>query len=138
MEKYSSPHLRLHGNPGLKKASKSPAKSEPHRGTGQHEDMHEEEKTPEHVTMTHPGETQAHPATGVHAVHVHHTGGGKHTVHVHHDGGHVESHHGLAQHEAKQMVDEHLPAQDGEQHQEPDGDEGAGMPSGMMSSLGGE
>lgn len=45
----------------------------------------------EHVTKTHPGETQPHPVTGVHAFHGHHVGGGKHVSHTHHDGGNVET-----------------------------------------------
>lgn len=51
---------------------------------------------PKHVEETHPGETQPHPTTGVHAFHAHHTGGGHYTSHTHHgdshpDGKHVET-----------------------------------------------
>lgn len=44
-----------------------------------------------HVTETHPGKTQPHPVTGVHAFHGHHLGGGKYESHTHHDGGEVET-----------------------------------------------
>jgi hypothetical protein len=43
-----------------------------------------------HVTETHPGTTQPHPRTGVHAFHGHHTGGGHYESETHHDGGDVE------------------------------------------------
>lgn len=48
-------------------------------------------QAPEHVTKTHPGETQPHPETGVHAFHGHHVGGGKFKSHTHHDGGEVQT-----------------------------------------------
>ena len=57
----------------------------------------EESQTPhgdsgqKHVTVTHPGKTQPHPATGVHAFHANHMGGGKYESHTHHDGGDVET-----------------------------------------------
>jgi len=47
--------------------------------------------TEEHITKTHPGTTQPHPVTGVHAFHAHHVGEGKYTSHTHHDGGDVET-----------------------------------------------
>lgn len=134
MEKYSSPHLRLHGKP----EDKAKSKSQPEKGKGPMDSEGSHGAQPEHVTKTHPGETQPHPKTGVHAVHVHHTGGGMHNVHVHHDGGKVESHHGVSAEEAKQIHAESLPSED-EQQQEPAGDEFAesgSMPP-SMSSLGG-
>ena len=44
-----------------------------------------------HVEVTHPGATQPHPVTGVHAVMNMHKGGGKYESHTHHDGGDVET-----------------------------------------------
>lgn len=51
----------------------------------------EQSQAPEHVNQTHPGQTQPHPGTGVHAFHAHHTGGGKYTSHTHHGDGTVET-----------------------------------------------
>lgn len=45
---------------------------------------------PKHVEHTHPGETQPHPETGVHAFHAHHTGGGHYRSYTHHGDGSVE------------------------------------------------
>ena len=80
-----------HHNPSA--GEKVPAKSTPHEdGQAPHGQT---DNTPEHVTKTHPGETQPHPVTGVHAFHGHHVGGGKFMSHTHHDGGEVETqHHG--------------------------------------------
>lgn len=67
--------------------------------------------TEEHITKTHPGTTQPHPETGVHAVSIHHAGGGKYVSHTHHDGGQVETRqHGSAE-EAHQAVQEALPSE---------------------------
>lgn len=82
--------------PGQVKSSgeKPPAEKPP---KSQHEMEHGESQAPhggsgeEHVTKTHPGQTQPHPVTGVHAFHAHHTGGGKYRSHTHHDGGEVET-----------------------------------------------
>jgi hypothetical protein len=64
---------------------------ESHPQEGQHPMGHaanaHEHGTPKHVEETHPGETQPHPTTGVHAFHAHHTGGGHYTSHTHHGGG---------------------------------------------------
>lgn len=49
-----------------------------------------EQHSPEHVTKTHPGMTQPHPSTGVHAFHSMHKGGGKFESHTHHEDGNVE------------------------------------------------
>jgi len=64
---------------GMHEQGKGPAQS-PHGGSSE-----------EHVTKTHPGTTQPHPTTGVHAFHANHTGGGKYQSHTHHDGGEVET-----------------------------------------------
>ncbi len=82
----------------------------------------------QHVTQTHPGETQPHPMTGVHAVHAHHKGGGAYTTHTHHDGGDVETNdHGSAA-EMHGHMQQALP------------DDGMGQPqqpTGMDDALGG-
>lgn len=67
---------------------------------------------PEHVTKTHPGETQPHPETGVHAVHVHHLGGGKHMTHTHHDGGEVTTKNHNTAEEAMEEAHQGLPSGD--------------------------
>lgn len=64
-----------------------------------------------HVTETHPGMTQPHPTTGVHAVMGMHKGGGKYMSHTHHDGGEVEqkehpSSSDMAQHMQQAMPDD--------------------------------
>ena len=83
----STPHEKEHGQ----------AQS-PHGGGGM-----------EHVTKTHPGKTQPHPVTGVHAFHGNHMGGGKYESHTHHDGGEVETRqHGSAD-EMHQAMKEALP-----------------------------
>jgi hypothetical protein len=58
---------------------------------GKAQEPHGGGDTEEHITKTHPGATQPHHITGVHAFHAHHTGGGKFTSHTHHDGGEVET-----------------------------------------------
>ncbi len=76
----------------------------------------------EHVTKTHPGTTEPHPVTGVHAFHAHHVGGGKFTSHTHHDGGEVERRdhpHAADMHQAHQ---EAFPNEGGEQNPDREGD----------------
>jgi len=46
-----------------------------------------------HVAETHPGETQPHPETGVHAFHTPHAGGGQYRSHTHHGDGHPKGMH---------------------------------------------
>lgn len=90
-----------HHNPSA--GEKVPAKSSPTEKMAPHGGT----STPEHVTKTHPGETQPHPETGVHAFHGHHVGGGKFVSHTHHDGGEVETkQHGNAEemHDAQQKT----------------------------------
>jgi hypothetical protein len=77
--------VSTHHNPTA--GEKVPAKSSPTEKKG----PAEAGSTPEHVTKTHPGETQPHPQTGVHAFHAHHTGGGQYTSHTHHDDGTVQT-----------------------------------------------
>jgi hypothetical protein len=80
-----------------------------------------------HVTETHPGETQPHPATGVHAFHGHHIGGGKHKSYTHHDGGNVEVQHHETAGDMHQAMHEALPddqeAQEGQGRDIRDGGE---------------
>lgn len=75
--------------------------------------MEEHGTPPEHVTKTHPGETQPHASTGVHAVHVHHTGGGKFMTHHHHEDGTVETQHHENADEAHAATHETLPGDSG-------------------------
>jgi hypothetical protein len=63
----------------------------------------------EHVTKTHPGKTQPHPVTGVHAFHSHHQGGGKYESHTHHDGGEVETRQHPDQQDMAGAMNEALP-----------------------------
>jgi hypothetical protein len=156
MEKYSSPHLRLHGNPAMKSKAGAPgAKSHVEGKDGHPAGEHLEGSQPEHVTKTHPGETQPHPATGVHAVHVHHVGGKhessghgggsqghKFMTHTHMKDGSVQTDH----HDTEQAMHDHMrqqfPTSEGDdmQHdQNADNDTFAGGGSlANMSSLGGE
>lgn len=98
-----------HHNPST--GEKAPAKSSPMQNDEQHGKA--QGGTEEHVTKTHPGETQPHPSTGVHAFSAHHTGGGKYTSHTHHDGGEVETQqHGSGQEMHDAMV-KTLPGDDG-------------------------
>jgi hypothetical protein len=85
---------KFSSHPGAVKSTgekNPPAKMGMHeQGKGEAEAPHGQ-TGPEHVTKTHPGETQPHATTGVHAFHAHHQGGGKYMSHTHHDGGDVET-----------------------------------------------
>lgn len=67
-----------------------PASTPEEKGKGPAQAAHGD-TTVEHVTKTHPGETQPHPATGVHAFQAHHSGNGQYKSYTHHDGGEVEA-----------------------------------------------
>lgn len=88
----------------------------------------------EHVTKSHPGQTQPHPTTGVHAFHGHHTGGGKYKSYTHHDGGEVEERDHASAGDMHQAGNEALPDEGSQM-----GNEG-GMDdfSGALSGVGGE
>lgn len=92
--------------------SKTPPASTPkEKGSAPHGDVGEK-----HITETHPGKTQPHPVTGVHAFNGMHKGGGKYESHTHHDGGDVEvRQHGSAgeMHSAQQ---EALPDEGGQEN----------------------
>jgi len=96
---------------------------------GKAQEPHGGGDTEEHVTKTHPGTTQAHPMTGVHAFHAHHSGGGKYTSHTHHDGGDVETRqHGSAD-EMHSAMHEAMPSDghgDMSAHNDMDMDDGFG------------
>jgi hypothetical protein len=80
--------------------------------------------------------TQAHPKTGVHAVHIHHMGGGMVKTHTHHDDGHIESQDHGSMAEAHQHAQSQLPDDEQEQAQdEPMPEAGASADAGI-SSLG--
>ena len=123
-------HGKFRTHPGQVRSAgergpKAPAVKEP---GAEHDREHGEHQAPhggsaeEHVTKTHPGETQPHPVTGVHAFHAHHTGGGKFRSHTHHDGGDVETREHGSHEEAMSAHDEAFPSEQGE----PDGDEAMG------------
>jgi hypothetical protein len=87
-----------------------------------------EAETP-HVRETHPGETQPHEHTGVHAFHAHHVGGGRYHSDTHHGDGSVEhnehphhEHMMAAMHEAfppqEQADEEHEGPADGSEYAE--------------------
>jgi|SRR5579864_1751718 len=149
MAGYKSPHLRLHGNPGMKSQGApqgSKARTSEKAAGGHPAGEHVEaaphgEHSPEHVTKTHPGETQAHPVTGVHAVHTHHIGGGKYMQHTHHGDGSVtsEPHENLES--AQSAERDSFPTAEGDdaQHDQNADNDSFGSKSMMnMSSLGGE
>lgn len=106
-----------HHNPSA--GEKLPAKSTPtEKSSVPHGEMQEE-----HVTKTHPGETQPHPTTGVHAVMGMHKGGGKYMSHTHHDGGEVETRHHESAGDMHQAQQEAMPEEGGQMHD----DANAGM-----------
>lgn len=116
------------GRPGAVSTtgSKTPPASNPQEQEHGEAQAPHGQQGPEHVTKTHPGETQPHPVTGVHAFHAHHMGGGKYKSHTHHDGGEVETrehpNHGemqSAMHEA--MPDDGQEAQGGQDNDIRDG-----------------
>jgi hypothetical protein len=80
---------------------------------GKPQEPHGGGSTEEHITKTHPGTTQPHPETGVHAFHANHTGGGKYTSHTHHDGGQVESRQHENAADMHSAMHEALPAEGG-------------------------
>ena len=97
-----------HHNPSA--GEKTPPASHPkEKGMAPHG-----EAGPEHVTKTHPGETQPHPMTGVHAFHGHHVGGGKYMSHTHHDGGEVETQHHESADDMHSAMAEALPSEGGD------------------------
>lgn len=121
-----SPFSRGHFRPGQIKSTgeKAPADSNPSKPMGKESPKPPQsnqspmEHAPQHVTETHPGETQPHPSTGVHAFQAHHTGGGKFKSHTHHDGGDVESKdHNSHEEMSSSMHDALPPDESGEGHQ---------------------
>lgn len=90
-----------------------------------------------HVTETHPGQTQPHPSTGVHAFMAQHKGGGKYQSHTHHDGGEVETKDHSSAGEMHQANQQALPDENQGQDQPPmDDQNGMGMED-VMSGIGG-
>lgn len=97
-----------------------------------------------HVTETHPGHTQAHPETGVHAFHAHHTGshadgGSQYSTHTHHDDGTVETRENRSQDEMEQDHREAFPpgteTAEGENQQDNFRDELAGGIGGEATAV---
>lgn len=115
------------------KSPNLPAKSAP---------MHEKGKAPQgdvgekHVTETHPGMTEPHPITGVHAIHTHHMGGGKYMTHTHHEDGNVESKEHNTAAEAHGQMQNDLPSDGQESGKDPMG--GGEDYSDVLSGIGGE
>jgi hypothetical protein len=86
----------------------APASSPKEKQSAAHGEMQ-----PEHVTKTHPGQTQPHPTTGVHAFMGMHKGGGKYQSHTHHEDGTVETRHHENADEMHQAQQETLPGDAG-------------------------
>jgi hypothetical protein len=83
--------------------------------------------------------TQAHPKTGVHAVHIHHMGGGMVKTHTHHDDGHIETKDHGSMDEAKGHTDQMLPSDDEQAQDQPQDsmpEAGSSADAGMSGSLG--
>lgn len=78
----------------------------------------------EHITKTHPGETEPHPVTGVHAFHAHHVGDGKFVSHTHHEGGEVERREHPHESDMHQAHQEAFPSQGEGEHNPDDGSMG--------------
>ena len=113
----------------------SPLKKPVHGEPQAPHDAHQQEK---HIKETHPGKTQAHPVTGVHAFHAHHTGGGQYTHHTHHDDGTVASREGQSEQDTKAAHDEAFPPEESaELEQDPMGNEGAEYAGDMAEGIGG-
>lgn len=93
----------------------------PHEHEGGQEMAPHGGSSEEHVTKTHPGETQPHPETGVHAFHAHHTGGGKFRSHTHHEDGTVETRDHQNEGDMHQAMNEAFPPSDDQQHDSRDG-----------------
>lgn len=90
-----------------------------------------------HVTETHPGQTQPHPTTGVHAIQAMHVGGGKYKSHTHHDGGEVETRHHEEENGMHQAMKEALPPAENNGESQQDDHDG-GMPFGeVLGGVGG-
>lgn len=112
--------------PGAVKSTGSKPPSEPpmhDKGGSEHGDKQAAhgETGEKHVTETHPGETQPHPTTGVHAFHGHHSGGGKYKSFTHHDGGDVEERQHESAGDMHSAMNESLPDQGGDMNQSQDG-----------------
>lgn len=136
------PHGKVAQRPGASKptvherAAGAPQEREKHaQKHGEPMAPHNASSGEKHVTETHPGKTQPHPTTGVHAVHAHHTGshdggGSQYTTHTHHDDGTVETRENRSQDEMEQDHREAFPpgteTAEGEDQQEQFSDELAG------------
>ena len=100
--------------------------------------MHEKGHAPhgdvgeKHVTETHPGKTEPHPHTGVHAFHAHHVGGGQYHSHTHHDDGTVESKQHRDHGDMMAAMHEALPPTDDADHDLRDGGESFGEELGAV------
>jgi hypothetical protein len=124
--------VKSSGESASSKEEKLPAKSTPtEKGKAPQADVGEK-----HITETHPGQTQPHPTTGVHAVAVHHKGGGKHTTHTHHEDGTVESKEHNTAAEAHGQVQNGLPSDGMDSGADPMG--GGEDYSDVLSGIGGQ
>lgn len=110
------PHGKVAQRPGASKptlherSNGAPPEHEKHaQKHGDPQAPHNASNSEKHVTETHPGKTQPHPQTGVHAHHTHHTGGGQYTTHTHHDDGTVETRENRSQDEMEQDHREAFP-----------------------------
>jgi hypothetical protein len=128
--------FRHHPGEASSTGSKTPPASSPHEKEHGPAQAPHGQAGPEHVTKTHPGETQPHPVTGVHAFQAHHQGGGKYKSHTHHDGGEVETREHPNHGDMMNSMNEALPDEGQEAH----GGQGNDIRDGSMDfseSLGG-
>src|SRR5262249_1061320 len=92
--------------PSAPPARKPMPDKKPH---GEPQAPHNATSSEKHVTESHPGKTQPHSKTGVHAFSAHHHGGGKYESHTHHDGGEVETRQHMNAGDMHQAASEALP-----------------------------
>lgn len=115
---HHSPDGKAHfGKPGMaKKPMPKPEheKKAPEAPHGEHGEQH--------VTKTHPGMTEPHPKTGVHAFHSFHAGGGRYHSHTHHGDGTVEKREHPDANDLHRAHEEAMPPEESEMGMEPEGD----------------
>lgn len=127
---------KVHLEPGARPAKPngaSPMKKPEH---GEPQAPHDAHSHEEHVTKTHPGKTEPHPVTGVHAHAAHHTGGGKYTTHTHHDDGSVESRDNRSHEEM--VADQHEAFPPDEMAENEGSDQADGFATDLAGGIGGE
>ena len=138
------------GTPSMgKKITPGASSGPPKPGSLEHAKVHGAPQAPhgatsqeKHVKETHPGSTQPHPETGVHAFHAHHTGehgsgGAAYTTHTHHDDGTVETKENRTHDEMLADQNEAFPQSGDEMANEPAGQDKEEYAE-LMNGVGGE